>query len=78
MAVPISNLSSTWTGSSGNTAIGMHVTDEGNSPNSNLMVFTVNTELKYRVDSNGNVYANNYVVDGRSIKNNFVVAWILS
>ena len=78
MAVPLSNLSSTWTGTSGNTALKMSVTDTQNNPNSNLLNFLVNNNEKFRVDKDGNIYANNFVSGTDVINNKFIVAWILS
>jgi hypothetical protein len=73
MAVPISNLTATFTSTNGNTGIGMTITDIVNNSNSNLINFVVNTESKFRVDINGTVYSGN-----NAINNKFVVGWLLS
>lgn len=58
MAVPLSNLSATWTSAGGNTAIKVTIVDTANNANSNLINFLVNGDSKFRVDRNGNIYAN--------------------
>jgi hypothetical protein len=73
MAVPLSNLSSTFSSAEGNTAIKMSITDTANVANSNLINFVVNTESRFRVDVNGNVFSGN-----NNINNRFIVAWLLS
>lgn len=84
MAVPLSNLTATFTSAGGNTAIKMTVTDTANSENSNLINFIVNGEVKFRVDRNGNMYANTLQANTVSA-NNIVeppkfspVTWILA
>lgn len=74
MAVPLSNLTANFTSSGGNTAIKMTITDTANNENSNLINFIVNDEVKFRVDRNGNITANNLTEQSKFSP----VTWILS